>query len=278
MTIKATLHSARIARRSIPRTVVDRAGAVGDGAALMVPTLLIAVFGILVASVLRGFTGFGFGLAAVPLLSLALPPAKVVPLVVVLQAIVGVAGLRSAWRLCDWRAIRDLTPGLVLGIPIGLAILTEFAPNQVRLLIGSLIAASVVVLHRGMRLPPKPSRSVTLGVGLLSGAMSGLSSMGGPPIVVYLLALAHSAAQVRATSIVYFMLSALLSLGPMIWRGLVDQEVVIWGATCLPVLFGGSWLGTWGFHRAKPHHHRATALVMLSMLATVLIARALFAA
>ena len=57
-------------------------------------TLFVAVFGVFAAAVLRGFTGFGFGLAAVPLLSLALPPAKVVPFVVVLQVIVGVGGVR----------------------------------------------------------------------------------------------------------------------------------------------------------------------------------------
>lgn len=241
----------------------------------MIPTLITAVLGILAASILRGFTGFGFGLAAVPLLSLALPPAQVVPLVVVLQAIVGLAGLRSAWSLCDWPAVGRLTPGLLIGIPIGLAVLTEFAPNQVRLVIGMLIAASVIVLWRGVKLPPNPSRGVTLGVGMLSGVMSGLSSMGGPPVVVYLLALAHSAARVRATSIVYFMLSALVSLGPMTWRGLIGRDVLVWAAACVPVLFGGSWLGTWGFRRARPHHHRATALVVLSLLAAILIGRAL---
>ncbi|MDR3535417.1 MAG: sulfite exporter TauE/SafE family protein [Acetobacteraceae bacterium] len=240
----------------------------------MIPTLLTAVLGIFAASILRGFTGFGFGLAAVPLLSLALPPAQVVPLVVVLQAIVGVAGVGSAWPLCDWRAVRRLTPGLIVGIPLGLIVLTGFEPNQVRLVIGVMIAASVVVLWRGLRLPPNPSPGITLGVGLVSGVMSGLSSMGGPPIVVYLLALAHSAARVRATSIIYFLLSALLSLVPMTWRGLIGQEVLIWAVACVPVLFGGSWIGTWGFRHAQPHHHRTTALVVLTLLSAVLIARA----
>ena len=45
----------------------------------MAETLIIAVFGVFAASLLRGFTGFGFGIAAVPLLSLALPPTKAVP-------------------------------------------------------------------------------------------------------------------------------------------------------------------------------------------------------
>ena len=73
----------------------------------MIETLSIAVLGVFAASLLRGFTGFGFGIAAVPLLSLALPPAKAVPFVVVLQVVVGVAGLRQAWRQCDWRAVAD---------------------------------------------------------------------------------------------------------------------------------------------------------------------------
>jgi uncharacterized protein len=256
---------------------MDSRRAAREAVALMHSTLLVAVLGILAASLLRGFTGFGFGLAAVPLLSLALPPAKVVPLVVVLQALVGLAGLRSALPLCDWKAIRDLLPGLVPGIPLGLLILTEFEPNTVRLVIGLVIAGSVVVLWRGLRLPAGVPRSVTWGVGLLSGIMNGLSSMGGPPVIVYLLALAHSAARIRATSIVYFMLAALLSLGPMAWRGLIGEDVLIWSGSCLPVLFGGSWLGSWGFHRAKPHHHRLIALIVLSLLAVILIVRSFVA-
>ena len=81
-----------------------RAAAQAEAGPTMVETLMIAVFGVFAAALLRGFTGFGFGLAAVPLLSLALPPAKVVPFVVVLQVIVGVVGLRQ--RLAAVRLAR----------------------------------------------------------------------------------------------------------------------------------------------------------------------------
>ncbi len=241
----------------------------------MIATLLIAEFGVFTAALLRGFTGFGFGLAAVPLLSLALPPAKVVPFVVALQVLVGTAGLRGAWRLCDWRAVIGLVPGQVLGIPLGLLILTAFAPNTVRLAIGCVILGSVVLLQRNVRLPPHPSRVVTGSVGLLAGVMSGLASMGGPPIVAYLLALSHSAAIVRATSIVYFMLAALLSLALMTLRGLIDADILLWSAASIPVLLLGTYIGNWGFDRARPHHHRITALVLLTVLAAMLILRAI---
>jgi uncharacterized protein len=241
----------------------------------MVETLVIAVFGVFAAALLRGFTGFGFGLAAVPLLSLALAPAKVVPFVVVLQVIVGVVGLRSALRLCNWHAVRGLSPGMVLGIPIGVLALTAFPANPVRLAIGGVILASVMLLWRGIRLPPHPSRVLTATVGLTAGVMNGLASMGGPPIVVYLMALSPRAAVVRATSIVYFMLAAMLSLLLMVWKGLIDREILLWSLGSVPVLIGGTYVGNWGFSRSAPRHHRITALVTLSVLAVLLIARGL---
>ncbi len=241
----------------------------------MISSLTVAIAGVFLAAVLRGFTGFGFGLAAVPMLSLALPPAEVVPLVVTLQVIIGCGGLRAAWGECDWRSVGALSPGLVLGVPIGLLILTEVSADLVRLAIGGVIAFSVWLIHRGMRLPPNPSRLVSVGVGLVSGVISGLASMGGPPVVVYLLAVGHSAARMRATAIVYFMLAGCVSFVPMAIRGLITRDVLIWSAASLPVLFGGSRVGTWAFFRAKPRHHRMVALVTLSVLAVLLIGRAL---
>ena len=241
----------------------------------MAETLLTAVFGVFVAALTRGFTGFGFGLVAVPLLSLALPPTRVVPFVVALQVIVGALGIRHAWRHCDWRVVGGLSPGLLLGVPLGLAMLTGFRPNPVRLTIGCMILVFVLLLWRGARLPPKPSRILTIAVGFASGIMSGLSSMGGPPIVVYLLALSHESAVVRASSIVYFMFAASLSLLLMSLKGMIDREILLWSIASVPVLFAGTHLGAWAFRRSHPRHHRLIALSLLSVLAVMLVARAL---
>jgi uncharacterized membrane protein YfcA len=163
----------------------------------------------------------------------------------------------------------------VLGIPIGVAILTAFRADAVRFVIGGVILASVLLLWRGFRLPPHPSRVLTAAVGLVAGVMSGLASMGGPPIVVYLIALSHRATVVRASSIVYFMFAALLSLLLMVWKGLIDREILLWSLASVPVLIAGNYAGNWGFSRSAPHHHRITALVTLSVLALLLIAKGL---
>src|SRR5512136_2845216 len=48
-----------------------------DPATLLIPALAV----VFLASILSGMTGFGFGLIAVPLLTIILPPQVVVPLV-----------------------------------------------------------------------------------------------------------------------------------------------------------------------------------------------------
>jgi uncharacterized protein len=238
--------------------------------------LILTMAGVTLAALLRGFTGFGFGLAAVPLLSVALPPAQVVPLVVTLQVIVGLGGIGDARRACDWHAVGLLSPGLIIGVPIGLLLLTKMQPDAVRLAIGVIIAFSVVLLYRGARLPSNPSRWLTGAVGVVSGVINGLASMGGPPVIVYLMALGHQAYRVRATAIIYFMISGCVTLAPMLARGLITQQILAWTAASLPALVGGSWLGTRAFHHAKPRHHRLTALITLTLLAALLIGRVIW--
>lgn len=167
-------------------------------------------------------------------------------------------------------------PGLILGVPVGLLILTELPANPVRLLIGLIIVLSTLLLYRGARLPADPSRLLIGSVGLVSGITSGLASMGGPPVIVYLMAVGYPAHRVRATAIVYFMLSGCVTLVPMAVRGLVTRDTLMWAAASLPALFSGSWFGTLAFSRAKPRHHRLTALVTLSVLAVILIGRTMW--
>ena len=78
----------------------------------------------------------------------------------------------------------------------------------------------------------------------------------------------------RATAIVYFMLSGVAAFIPMAARGMVTRDILIWAAASLPVLFAGAHLGTWAFVRAKPRHHRMVALATLTALAVLLIGRA----
>lgn len=239
----------------------------------MLTTLLFVVLSAFCAALLRGFTGFGFAIAAVPLLSLGLPPAQVVPLAVLMQLLASLTDLRTASRITDWRSLIWLSPGLVIGTPLGLLALTRLSAQHARLTFGAIILGSVFLLGRGFRLPANPPRRVIGAVGLATGLMNGLAAVPGPPVVALLMALPHSATVVRASALVFFTFTAGVAIVPLTIAGLIDRHMLLFALISWPVLLLGTRLGGWGFRRAKPHHHRRVALSVLTVLATVLIVR-----
>ena len=242
----------------------------------MFVTVMFVVLSAFLAALLRGFTGFGFAIAAVPLLSVALPPARVVPLAVVMQVLASVMDLPAAARLTDWRSLVWLLPGLVAGTPLGLWLLTRLSADDARLTIGMLIIASVALLGFGIRLPPRPAHWMVAVVGMIAGVMNGVAAVPGPPIVTYLLALPHGATVIRATSLVFFTFTAIVATVPFALAGLVDTQTLQFSLLGWPALLIGSRLGAWAFRRTKPHHHRRVSLVVLLALAMVLIVRAVW--
>jgi uncharacterized membrane protein YfcA len=71
------------------------------------------------------------------------------------------------------------------------------------------------------------------------------------------------------------MISAMISLLAMSLSGLIGHEILLWSVASVPVLVMGDYAGNWGFRRSRPHHHRLTALIFLSVLGVLLIVRAL---
>ena len=241
----------------------------------MIFTALLVALIVFLAAMLRGFTGFGFALAAVPLLSMILPPARAVPIVVLLGAIVSLSDLRGNWHECDWRSMRWIVGGLVAGTPLGIQLLTNLPADQVRLAIGVLIAASVVLLGAGLRLPERPPVLLALGVGAVSGIVKGLAAMPGPPIVAYFLALPQAHKIARPSIIIAFSATGLLGLTGLLLRGLIHVDMILLSLTGLPSLLIGSRIGAIGFRRSSPRVHRLVALIVLGLLAAMLIGRAL---
>ena len=243
----------------------------------MSSAVLVVVVGIFAAGLLRGFTGFGLAMAAVPILALALPPVQVIPVIVTLQLLAGIIDIPVSWRLADWRAILPLALTMLVCTPLGLLVLAYISADVARLAIGLLIFASIALLVRGVRLRERPPAWIGLLVGMVSGVMNGIAAMPGPAAVVYFLALHQPPRVMRASTISYFVLTAVASIVPLTWQGLANWETTSWAVAALPALLAGQYLGTRGFHRASAKTHHRVALLTLTVLAALLTSRAALA-
>ena len=229
---------------------------------------------VFLAGLLRGFTGFGFGLTAVPLVSLVMAPARAVPIVLLLQMLVSLAGLRDAARRCDWRTIRMLALGAAIATPLGAFALAHLPASPVRLAIAVAVAAGAVVLVGGVRLPRAPRGWGVLAFGLVSGLFNGLAGIPGPPVIAFYLASPVATAVARASMIVFFLATSVLALAPLAWMGLLGRGSVADAALGLPAVLLGSWIGALVYRKAADRHYRMVAVALLLSTAMVATLRA----
>lgn len=140
---------------------------------------------VLAAFAVRGYSGFGSSLVAVPALTLVLPPVRIVPAIFALEFLASVSLLPSVRRDVNWRSLAWIVAGCVLAMPVGVVVLTHAPLAAMRLAISLVVVTAAVLLLRGFALSRTPGAVVTFLVGCLSGLLNGSVGIGGPPAVVF---------------------------------------------------------------------------------------------
>src|SRR4030095_10637723 len=80
--------------------------------------ILLLIAAAFIASLARGFSGFGGALIFVPLASAAVGPQAAAPILLVIDGIAQLALLKNAWRQANRREVGIMAAGAVLGIPL----------------------------------------------------------------------------------------------------------------------------------------------------------------
>jgi hypothetical protein len=230
---------------------------------------------VLAAAALRGFTGFGFALGAVPLLSLVIAPQRVVPVVMLLQVLASLQTLAREWRHVDWRTVGLLVPGSLAGLVPGLALLGAMSPAAARLAIGAIVGLAVAGLASGWRLPRFPGPLGILGLGGVTGLFNGLAAMPGPPVIFLYLASDRPPAVSRASMLFFFLVTGSAGAAAAALRGMLGGDELVLTALLAPPMVLGTWLGELLFRRLGGRGYRAIGTAILGGIALAAIAKAL---
>ena len=140
---------------------------------------------VLLAGVVRGFSGFGAGLVMVPALTLLLGPTVAVPTVVLMEVVASAQLVPPALRQVRWKTVGPLALAAVLMIPLGSLGLAALDPHWLRRVISLIVLLFVAILATGWRYRRRPGPVVTAAVGGVSGLLTGLGGVGGPPVILF---------------------------------------------------------------------------------------------
>jgi uncharacterized membrane protein YfcA len=239
-----------------------------NGTALPV---LIVVF---VATLFRSAFGFGEALIAVPLLALFLPLKVAAPLAVLVSITIAAVVVAQDWRKIHLRSTGWLVGSTLLGIPVGLLLLTSSHQKVVKIALGIFIVAFSVYSLLGRR-PPElktDSKAWLLGCGFAAGVIGGAYGMNGPPLVIYGAMRRWSAQHFRATLQAYFLPASVVGMFGYWLAGLWVPAVTHYYLLCLPVLLPAVWLGRVVNHRLRGDAFLKYVYVGLAGIGVVLLA------
>jgi uncharacterized membrane protein YfcA len=113
---------------------------------LNLSSLIITVTAVFVAGIIRGYSGFGFAMVAVTSISLVVPPARVVPLVLILEVLASIRLVPQVWKDIDWYSLRWLLAGSLFATPFGAYLLANVPTEPMRISISLLVLVAAILL------------------------------------------------------------------------------------------------------------------------------------
>lgn len=226
--------------------------------------LVIAAATVLAAGLIRGFSGFGSSLVNAPMLSLLWGPTVGVPIAALVEFVPAVQLTPRAIPIAQWRTILIMgVPALIL-VPIGMWLLITLPNEMIRRFVAAVVLGLVAVMWSGWRYRGKRTVALSLGVGALSGLLSGTTGVGGPPVILYLMSGADDAAVIRANMIGFFTIVVIGMAVTFAFGGLFGPQV-LWRTVLLAVPFiVGIFAGARLFPLASQRTFRNIALTFLA--------------
>jgi len=208
------------------------------------PAMWVVIGGALIAGLVRGFAGFGAAMVYIPIAAAAFDPRIAAGTLFIFDTIIIIPLVIRAASHVAWREILPLGLGAMIAVPAGVAVLVHVDPVPIRWGLSAAILAAVAALAGGWRYRGPERLPLSIAIGGLSGFMSGLAQLAGPPVLVYWLGRDTPAQRLRANAIIFFCFTTVIAGIAYAASGLFTAEVARRSAALLPVyaiaIFAGS--------------------------------------
>lgn len=233
-------------------------------------------------SIIQSSSGFGFGLFALPLLLLmGIPLPESVVIIVIGSAVQKIAAISRLWKAVDWKGQAPFMAVGLAALPLGVYCLYRvslLSQPFMKQIIGTLILVLLLLQWRGV-IKSREKIAVAWGylAGFFSGFLNGLANIGGPPLVLWILAHRWPNEKMRVTPIAFsivfvpFQLFFMwLAFGQRMWNPLSNAILLT------PTVLAGTWLGLKLGGKISEAHLRIYMRLLLLFIALSTIAKPFF--
>lgn len=241
-------------------------------------TWVLALCAVFFAAFVRGLAGFGFALVLAPILLLILSPATVVVINLFLSMLSHILVVLHSFVRMDFKRVLPMALSSLLGIPLGVWIISVVAPSIMKIFIGAVIICFAALVAFGFRKTFAGERLSSCIAGFFSGILSSSTSLGGPPVVLFMHSQEWPKEIIHPSLAGYFIFLGFCSLVALSLSGQVNAETIITAASLAPTLLIGTGLGMIVFKRVNAHLFRiiSVAIIICAGLLSVISGVGLF--
>ena len=225
--------------------------------------LAVAVAVTLAAGLMRGFAGVGSGMLMAPIFTLLFGPVETVAMVIIMEVVVTAQLLPAVRREIEWRVIGPMGAAAALLMPLGSWLLVSLDPELIGRAMAVIVLGFSILLLAGWRYAGRKRTASSLGVGAASGVLMGATSLGNPPVMLYLLSGQDPAARNRANFTGYFAVTLSALIAWMLALGLIGWPAALRALLLLPPFMAAAWLGSRLFRKSSEQLYRRVALGLL---------------
>ena len=221
--------------------------------ALAIPGVAWVFAAAFAAGVVRGFAGFGTAMIFLPIAAQVIDPIWALTVIAVMDMIGPLPAIPKALKDGHPRDLARLIAGVIVALPLGLAVLFAVDPSVFKVAVSVLSLALLAALISGFRYRGELTKPMIYGTGGMAGFLGGAAGLPGPPVILLYMASPHPARVVRANNTVFLFLFDILMLSGLAIGGKVVAGSLMLGVvTALPYLLGnlvGGWMFRPGFER-----------------------------
>ena len=231
---------------------------------------------ILLASFVRGFSGFVFSASSVSLLSFILPPKEIVPIILLLEIIASFFMIPSIWKKINWKFVFYLLLGVSVGTPFGVKLLSILKPNIMHLIISVTVLIFASLLLKGYVNKKLNHNLSKFFVGTIAGTVNGFGTLAGLPIALYLLIIAAEPAVIRASLAALFFFTDLYALVLSYFSNILDIKILYRSVPLIFIIPLGVFLGTKLFNESSRENYKKYVLYFLIIVSIFGLFRAFY--
>ena len=235
--------------------------------------IYLIIFTVFVASIIRGFNGFGFSATCISGFSFILPAIEIVPIILILEVLISIFMIPYIRNKIDWNFIIKILIGIIIGSPIGLLLLKYLPSELTHLLICLMIIIFSILLMKGYSNTKINNNYAKISTGFIAGTINGFSLLGGMPVALFLLVTKIKPAIIRGSLAALFFLTDTYAFILSFFGGIVDMTTIYRVIPLIIILPLGVFIGNKFFVKSKEETYRKVVFYFLIIISITGILR-----